>query len=309
MTIDALHHHAPRHMRPLSEIQHQVSSAVVGRQSELRLLLAAVAARRDLLLEGPPGTSKSTLLREVTKAFGVPLVFVEGNAELTTSKLIGHHNPALVLQRDFSAETFVPGPLVEAMRAGGFLYVEEFNRAPEDSLNALLTAIAERELHIPRVGRVVAGDGFRVVASMNPFDNVGTSRISSSVHDRLCRISVGYQSVEEEIDIVRLRTASTNDRLAADAVALTRSTRHHPEIRQGSSVRGAIDLVLVAEQLFQLDPGVNDENYPDVVFEALLVALSGRVQMDETSPVTAEQLLRELWENHFVLRPRQAAPG
>ena len=40
------------------------------------------------------------------------------------------------------------------MRTGGFLYVEEFNRAPEDTLNTLLTAMAERQVAIPRVGVV-----------------------------------------------------------------------------------------------------------------------------------------------------------
>ena len=193
---------------------------VVGRRDELRLLLAALAAGRDLLLEGPPGTSKSTLLNEVTRAWGVPLIFVEGNAELTTSRLVWHHNPARVLQEDFTADTFVAGPLVRAMQEGGFLYIEEMNRAPEDTLNALLGAVAERRVVVPRVGTVEARAGFRVIASMNPFDNVGTSRISSSIHDRLCRIAVGYQDEDDEIGIVCLRTGEERSRLVEDAVAL-----------------------------------------------------------------------------------------
>ena len=79
-------------------------------------------------------------------------VFVEGNADLTPAKLVGHHNPARVLREDYSADNFVDGPLVEAMRGGGFLYIEEFNRAPEDTLNTLLTAMAERQIAVPRVG-------------------------------------------------------------------------------------------------------------------------------------------------------------
>jgi MoxR-like ATPase len=296
--------------RSLREIRREVSASVVGRTRELRVLLAAVAAGRDILLEGPPGTSKSTLLRAVTRAFGVPLFFVEGNAELTTPKLVGHHSPARVLREDFSADTFVEGPLLQAMQAGGFLYVEEINRAPEDTLNALLTAIAEREITVPRMGRVVARPGFRLVASMNPFDNVGTSRISSSVHDRVCRIAVDYQDEEEEVEVARRRTGSADERLVADAVALTRETRRHPAVRQGSSIRGAIDLVLVAERLLELDePGTEGPPYRDVVFDAVLVALSGRIHIDETSDLTAEAVLRQIWENHYVLRPRRAAPG
>ena len=297
---------------------------IVGREAELRLLLAALAARRDILLEGPPGTSKSTLLREVTTLLDVPLVFVEGNAELTTSRLVGHHNPARVLHEDFTADTFVPGPLVRAMQEGGFLYIEEINRAPEDTLNALLGAVAERQLAIPRVGMVRAGDGFRVIASMNPFDNVGTSRISSSVHDRLCRIAIGYQDEADEIGIVCLRAGSARTRLVEDAVALVRATRAHHAVRQGSSVRGAIDLALVARRLLELDglepdrlePDDSDGGdrdpagrYPATVLDATMVALSGRIQLVETADTTPERVLREIWEDRFFLAPHRAAPG
>ena len=55
------------------------------------MVLAAVAAGHDLLLEGPPGTCKSTILRAITDIWGIPLFFVEGNAELTPARLVGHH--------------------------------------------------------------------------------------------------------------------------------------------------------------------------------------------------------------------------
>ncbi len=58
----------------------RVAAHLVGRERELTLVLAAVAAGRDLIPEGPPGTSKSTLLRAITAEWGIPLVFVEGNA-------------------------------------------------------------------------------------------------------------------------------------------------------------------------------------------------------------------------------------
>jgi AAA domain (dynein-related subfamily) len=115
----------------LTAVRDRIRAHVVGRERELDLVLAAVAAGRDILLEGPPGTSKSTLLRAITREWGIPLVFVEGNADLTPAKIVGHHNPARVLREDYSADNFVDGPLLEAMRSGGFLYIEEFNRAPE----------------------------------------------------------------------------------------------------------------------------------------------------------------------------------
>ena len=313
----------------ITAVRDRVRRHLVGREHELDLLLAAVAAGRDIVLEGPPGTSKSTLLRGITAEWGIPLVFVEGNADLTPAKLVGHHNPARVLREDYSADNFVDVPLPEAMRAGGFLHIEEVNRAPEDTLNTLLTAMAEREVAVPRVGRVTAGPTFRVIATMNPYDNVGTTRLSTSVHDRLCRLAVTYQDSESERGIVALRAplpegdvpSELATALIADAVAVTRATREHPDVRQGSSVRGAIDLTLIAGELLALrgirDPALGASlaedparwAYANTVFDAMVVALSGRIHLDETAEATPEDVLREIWENHFILVPATAAPG
>lgn len=51
------------------------------------------------------------------------------------------------------AENFVDGPLLEAMRSGGFLYIEEFSRAPEDTLNTLLTAMPNGRSRCPGPAR------------------------------------------------------------------------------------------------------------------------------------------------------------
>jgi MoxR-like ATPase len=281
----------------------EIAAHIVGRRRELRLVLAAVAAGRDVMLEGPPGTSKSTMLRAITGSWGVPFVLVEGNSELTPARLVGHHNPARVLREDYSPDNFVPGPLVGAMQAGGFLYIEELNRAPEETLNTLLGAMAEREITVPRVGAISALPTFRVLASMNPFDSVGTARISDSVYDRWCRLAVGYQDEAEERDIVVLRTGCADARLVADAVAITRATRTHPELRRGSSVRGAIDLVAVAVELTELSGLGAHPDRERLVLDAALMALSGRIGVDEASAATPEAVITEIWENHFFSGP------
>ena len=301
----------------VSAVRDRVRQHLVGRERELDLVLATVAAGRDLILEGPPGTSKSTLLRGITAEWGIPLVFVEGNADLTPAKLVGHHNPARVLREDYSADNFVDGPLLAAMRSGGFLYIEEFNRAPEDTINTLLTAMAERQIAVPRAGTVTAEPTFRVIASMNPYDNVGTTRLSTSVHDRLCRLAVSYQDAEAERGIVALRAPLPDtdpelyDRLVTDSVAVTRATRDHPDVRQGSSVRGAIDMTLVAGQLLALAAvaAAADEHYPELVYDAMVVALSGRIFLDETIDASPEAVLRQIWADRFILEPAAAAPG
>jgi MoxR-like ATPase len=223
--------------------------AAVGRTDEAQLLQAALASGANVLLEGPPGTGKSTLLHQVARARDIPFVLVEGNAELTPARLVGHFDPALVLDRGYVADIFEDGPLLEAMRSGGLLYVEELNRIPEETLNVLLAAMSEREITVPRLGRVRAADGFGVVAAMNPFDAVGTARVSSAVYDRTCRIAMGYQSAEAERDIVSLRCPGVDPAWRDRVVDLVRASRTHPDLEWGSSVRGAIDLARIAVEL------------------------------------------------------------
>lgn len=97
-----------------------------------------------------------------------------------------------------------------------------------------------------------------------------------------------------------------------------RTTREHADVRQGSSVRGAIDLTLVAGELLGLR-GVDGAGgtsgdvacgaYEETVLDAMMVALSGRIHLDETADTTPEQVLRDIWTDHLVLSPTAAAPG
>jgi len=286
-----------------SQIIRAVGNDVVGRQREIELVVAALVAGRHMLLEGPPGTGKSTLLRAVAQSMSVGFSFVEGNAELTPARLIGHFDPARVLTDGYAPDVFVDGPLVTALREGSLLYVEEINRIPEETLNVLITVMSEGEITVPRLGKVVGTDGFRLVAAMNPFDAVGTARISSAVYDRVCRVAMTYQSSQDECSIVDRNLKSNKAGVQPDAawvtkvVEVVRRTRSHPDLRVGSSVRGAIDTALVASSLAEIRSSKNIS--ASIGLDSALVAISGRVRIREGSVRNAEEVVTEIWNDVF----------
>jgi hypothetical protein len=224
------------------------------------------------------------------------VVFVEGNAELTPARLIGQYDPAQVLAEGYVPASFSDGPLLRAMRAGALLYVEEFNRVPEETLNVLITVLTESEITVPRLGMVRAGEGFRLVAAMNPFDAIGTARVSQAIADRICRVVLGYQDAAAERQITSTATG-TNGQVVDFAVTLTRATRQHRDVHMGSSVRGSIDLVLLLTGLARLR-GETSLARP-TARDAACAALSGRIRIadgcDRTPESVLDELLAELW--------------
>jgi MoxR-like ATPase len=154
---------------------------------------------------------------------------------------------------------------------------------------------------------VHAEAGFRLVAAMNPFDAVGTERISSAIYDRTCRISMDYQSAETESDIVALNTPDGHDaEWRARVVDLVRRTRDHPDVRIGSSVRGAIDMVAIAGRLVVMRAVPPGDWHAGL--DAALVALSGRIRLHDSGGRRPEEIVRELYDSVFGAEPSASAP-
>jgi MoxR-like ATPase len=272
------------------DIYEKLKQGIVGREKEMASIIVAMEAGKHILLEGPPGTSKSTVLRKIARESNILLFIIEGNIDLTPAKLVGYFNPAKVMADHYKPEYFEKGPLTKAMEGGGILYIEEFNRMPADVSNVLISPMEEREMTIPRYGRVRAVPKFTVIAAQNPYDDVGTVRISRAFMDRICLIKMDYQSEAEEREIVRMRTRSKDPEVVSLAVQMVRATRGHEDIKLGASIRAAIDMV----DLFTGMQKVADQPRQNILISARM-ALSNKIWLNEMTRKTADDIIEEIW--------------
>ncbi len=256
---------------------------IVGRKEELLRMLIAVRSGRHILLEGPVGVGKTLLARSLAEYLSRDFVRVDGDERLNESKLIGYWDPPVVLKRGYVNDAFIPGPLTRAATKGAVLFINELNRLPESAQNALLPVMDEGIIHIPHLGTIRAREGFLIIATQNPEEDIGVLRLSEALKDRFVLVKLGYPGREEEISIVRRHIPDVDLKTAEISVDIVRRTREHPSISRGGSVRSSIDLAKIASML----SGENGW------YSAALMILPQRIEVRDSS-TDKEMLIREI---------------
>lgn len=264
--------------------------------------MAAIKAGKHILIEGSVGVGKTVIAEALSKFLNRKMYRIDGDERYTEQKLVGWFDPPLVMAKGYCMDAFIPGPLIDAMKNGGFLFINELNRMPEGTQNVLLPAMDEGRIIVPKIGTVEAEGGFTIIATQNPEEYIGTSRLSEALKDRFVWINLGYQTEEEEAEIVTKETGSDDIELMRIAVAITRKTRENSELRRGSSVRGAIDIVaLVSGSHRGSIRKLAAEERSELIVQAALMALTPKVEPREASGEKLEGVLKMIVEE--VLAP------
>ncbi len=224
-------------------------------------MLMALLAGGHVLLEGVPGTAKTTLCRTFSMVLGIHYERVQFTPDLLPSDVTGTQ----VLDRQTSDFILRKGPIFCQL-----LLADELNRAPARTQSALLEGMQERQVTIE--GKTLPlPEPFMVLATQNPIEQEGVYRLPEAQLDRfLFRIHVGYPARDQEIDMLALHSrpaakpvAITNAEeivgiqrqidsvfgareLQEYIIDLARKSRQHPDLALGASPRAAINLMKAA---------------------------------------------------------------
>ncbi|WP_371806810.1 AAA family ATPase [Candidatus Lokiarchaeum ossiferum] len=266
---------------------------IIGRKQELTLLLLALNAKKHIILEGAVGTGKTYLARALAEYSDAKFYRIDGSEDVLSHTLTGYFDPPVVIAKGYTEDAFIYGPLSKAMQDGGCLFINELNRIPESTQNVLLSALDEHTLIIPKLKTISAnGNGFITIATQNPAAHVGVSALGEALKDRFVWIHVDYQTEDEEIEITELNLDKIKDHYhlyATIAVKIVDLTREHPDIRRGSSIRGAIDLAQLIEA-YGKSPGMK------LWKEAAVMALHSKIEMIDGTDRNPREVIIEIVE-------------
>jgi MoxR-like ATPase len=262
----------------------QKKHRIVGRDEELKKALAAKLAKRHLMIEGNIGTGKTVIARSISAYFDQAFLRVDGDERFTEHKLVGYFDPPMVMKGGYNWDSFIEGPLTKSMKAGGILLINEINRLLETTQNVLLTAMDEQQIIIPKLGPLVAEDGFMIIATQNPSEYVGTTALSEALRDRFVWIWLDYQDEDEEKKIVRQESDNKDRSHVEISVKIARKTRENADVRRGSSVRGAIDTANIISQF----PATED-NWG----LASVMSMATKIELVDGCGKTVEEVIRD----------------
>ena len=299
----------------IQALKDRIATVIVGQEQIVDLVLTAVLANGHVLLEGVPGVAKTLLAPLVARLIKADFSRIQFTPDLMPSDVLG----TTVFNMKTNDFGFHQGPVFADL-----VLVDEINRAPAKTQAALFEVMEERQVSIDGTTHQM-GELYTILATQNPVEQEGTYKLPEAQLDRfLMKITMGYPSLEEEVDILERHHANASlvklesltpvltkeellslrrlmehvfvDRTLLQYIALiVQQTRTSKAVYLGASPRASVAM-MQASKAYALLQGRDFVTPEDIKFVAPYVLqhrliLTAEAEMEGYSPVKVTQRL------------------
>lgn len=298
-------------MEELKKLKSNLESVIKGKSDVIDLIICALCAGGNVLMDDVPGVGKTTLAKTLASSIDGKFQRVQFTPDLLPSDITG----SSIFNPKTAEFHFRKGPIF----ANVFL-ADEINRASPRTQSALLEAMNEGQVtaegetyQLPKP--------FMVIATQNPIEYQGTYPLPEAQLDRFAiQVEIGYPSADAEAEILQSRrgkdplddlkpvidTTLISDiqkrvaeldverSVAAYMVEIVRATREDVRIRLGASPRALLALTRCSQAKAFMD----DRTFvtPDDVRKMASVVLSHRIILDNKVKYSGGKK-RDVFEN------------
>ena len=299
-------------MQYAQQVIGETRKAIVGKDSVLLWVFAAILARGHILLEDIPGVGKTTMALAFSKALGLSYGRIQFTPDVLPSDITGYS----VYNKETGTMTYQPGVVL-----CNLLLADELNRATSRTQSALLEAMEEGQVTVDGVSHPLPRP-FAVIATQNPVGASGTQLLPDSQMDRFTiRLSIGYPDPKAERAMVLARQGKDpldrvqqvmdgatlaslqdyaaglymKDEVVDYVIRLISATRNHPAILRGASPRATLSVTAMAKSVAALQG--RDFVTPDDVASVFSTTVAHRLLLtpeSEAKGLSAEVILKEI---------------
>ena len=307
----------------LERIKSEIAKVIVGQESMVEHLLAALLANGHVIIEGVPGVAKTVTAKLLAKTIDIGFSRIQFTPDLMPSDILG----TSVFNVKTSEFEFKKGPIFS-----NFILIDEINRSPAKTQAALFEVMEERQVTMDGI-RYEMEAPFMVVATQNPIEHEGTYRLPEAQLDRfLFKIEVKYPTLNQEIEIIsnQHKTKSNDKTQAVNKVIsgeqlkkyqdivknilvephlieyiakITIATRENQFLYLGASPRASLAL-LNASKAFAAIRG-RDFVTPEDIKEASYAVLRHRIAVSperEMEGLSTDEVIRQILEGIEIPR-------
>jgi MoxR-like ATPase len=292
------------------KIRGEICKVIYGQDELIDFALAGLFSSGHVLLEGPPGTAKTLLVRTIAAAMNLQYRRVQMTPDLMPNDITG----SSIYREDTHSFEFKPGPVFT-----NFLLADEVNRASARTQSAMLEAMQELSVTFDGVSHTLPKP-FITFATENPIEQEGTYPLPLAQLDRfMFKVLVGFPAEKEEERVLRehhatggmsdpvamgvtaviqpqeilearetIRQTFVRDEVVSYVRRLLHGTRHEDSLSVGASPRAGLMVLMAAKSLARF--AGRDYVTPDDVKTAFIPAMRHRVVLSPTAELEGAEV-------------------